>query len=542
MCAPAYLLRGGQVVDGSGLPSRKGDIGIAGGRLVDPASAELEDARVLDVSGLVVSPGFIDVHTHSDATASLAHGNALSPDLALAAVRQGATTEIAGNCGYSMFPGAASGELADSLEEFFGTIFGSGVRPARDLPAYEEQQNSIGRANNIATLVGHSTLRAAIVGFEQRAATDAELGRLVDALDQSLTAGALGWSSGLIYPPGTYAGTEELVALAKVSAARGSLYVTHLRDEMRHVEEALDEAFEIARLSGTSLHISHHKTAGKYSIGKTSTTLAMMDAARSSGLDVSCDVYPYTAGSTQLHAMLPPWLIDGGVGDLLARLSNSQVRDRIRHDIAHGLPGWENTVGNGGWDLIDIATAPRHPADEGKAVSVLAAGTGQDPIDYVADMLIAEGGNVTIISRSMDEGDMQRVLAHPGTMVGSDGVPKDGKPHPRWAGTFARVLGRYVRDVGLLTLEDAVHRMTGLPASRFGLSQRGMIRVGNIADVTVFDPATVEDAATFADPIQPPTGIEHVFVRGRRVLANQEMTDGAPGMFVRRSGTQPFAR
>jgi N-acyl-D-amino-acid deacylase len=535
MAGASYLLRGGRIVDGSGRPSRRGDIGISGGRIVDPGSAELEDAQVVDVSGLVVSPGFIDVHTHSDATAWLAHGQAVSSELALAAVRQGVTTEIAGNCGYSMFPGAASDDLAVSLNEFFGTIFGSRVRSSVDVSAYAEQQDSIGRANNIATLVGHSTLRAGIVGFEQRAATEAELERMVCALEQSLAAGALGWSSGLIYPPGTYAGTTELVALARVSAAHGSLYVTHLRDEMRHVVEALEEALHIARLSGASLHVSHHKTAGKYSRGKTSTTLAMMDAARSEGLDVTCDVYPYTAGSTQLHAMLPPWLIEGGVSALLEKLTSRQVRDRIRHDIANGLPGWENTVGNGGWDLIDVATAPRHPANEGKAVSSLAAGAGQDAVDYVANMLIAEGGNVTIISRSMDEGDMQRVLAHPGTMVGSDGVPKDGKPHPRWAGTFARVLGRYVRDLGVLTLEDAIHRMTGLPASRFGLSGRGMIRPGSIADVIVFDPATVEDAATFADPIRPPSGIEHVFVGGRGVLANQKMTTEAPGRFVRRS-------
>jgi dihydroorotase/N-acyl-D-amino-acid deacylase len=536
MVPSTFLLRGGRVIDGTGQPARQHDVGFVRGRIVRSDSPELADAPIIDVAGLVVSPGFIDVHTHSDATmlSTKLHGD--PPHLALAAVRQGVSTEIAGNCGYSMFPGASQAGAEEALAQFTATIFGTGIAPCDDFGAYEGQQNDLGRVNNIASLTGHSSLRAAAMGFEQRTATDAETTLMMTLLEGSLSAGAVGWSSGLIYAPGTYADTEELVALGRVSANAGAPYVTHLRDEMQHVEEALEEALHIARQSGTALHVSHHKTAGKYSIGKTETTLLMMDAARSEGLDVTCDVYPYVAGSTQLHAMLPPWIVDGGIGKMLARLSDFSVRDRIRMDITNGLVGWENTVGNGGWDRIDIATSPSHVAAEGQPVATLAKQAGQDPVDYVADLLIAEAGNVTIISRSMDEVDVQRVLAHPGTMIGSDGVPKGGKPHPRWAGTFARILGRYVREFEVLTLEDAVHRMTGLPARRFGLSGRGVLTEGNIADIVVFDPASVGDGATFADPLQPPTGIEHVFVHGHHVIAEQKLTGAAPGVMVRRSG------
>lgn len=529
-----FILRGGTVVDGSGAPARTADVAVLDGRIVDPGTLAREDATVVDVSGLAVSPGFIDVHTHSDATSLLAAGTAdAASNLVVAAARQGVTTEIAGNCGYSMFPGCDNPAFAPALTEFSATIFGPGAVPG-DFGAYERALTATGRVNNLASLLGHSTLRAAVLGFENREATPTEIDRMTSLLDSALADGAVGWSSGLIYPPGTYANTEELVSLGRVSAARGVPYVTHMRDEMSQVEAALEEAFLIAKLSGTPLHISHHKTAGTKSIGKTVRTLAMMDQARADGLDVTCDVYPYTAGSTQLHAMLPPWLAEGGIGELLARLQSPAVRDRIRHDIQHGVPGWENTVGNGGWHRIDIATAPGHPAAEGIAVADLAAQAQVDPIDYVADLLIAEEGRVTIISRSMDEADMQRVLAHPGTMVGSDGVPKDGKPHPRWAGTFARVLGRYVRDLNVLTLEAAVHRMTLLPARRFGLTGRGSLACGQIADITVFDPATIADRATFADPLLTPQGIERVFVAGHEVLRDQTLSPLRPGVLVRR--------
>ncbi|MFT4469963.1 N-acyl-D-amino-acid deacylase family protein [Arthrobacter sulfonylureivorans] len=529
-----YLLRGGHVVDGSGSVPVRADLAIANGRIVHPGDVDVQQATVLDVTGMVVSPGFIDVHTHSDATALGASAADPSPDLAAAAARQGVTTEIAGNCGYSLFPAATEPAHTTGLREFCVALLGPAADPLPSMDAFAARHGAAGRINNIASLLGHSSLRAAVMGFAQRRATESETAKLCSLLDEALAAGATGWSSGLIYPPGTYADTAELVALGKVSKRHGAPYVTHLRDEMSKVEKALEEALEIARRSGTALHVSHHKTAGRYGIGRSTATLAMMDEARSHGVDVSCDVYPYVAASTSLHAMLPPWAADGGFGALLARLREPGQRDRMRASITHGEPDWENTVGNGGWDRIDIASAPRHPHSEGHNIAQLAAHAGQDPLDYVADLLLAESGAVTIISHSMDEADMQRVLAHPGTMIGSDGVPKEGKPHPRWAGTFARVLGRYVRDLGLLSLEDAIRRMTALPARRFGLAGRGRLAPGAVADVAVFDPTAVTDNATFTDPLLPPTGIEHVFVSGTEVLRGGRLLQARPGMAVRR--------
>ncbi|GAA3863383.1 D-aminoacylase [Leifsonia kafniensis] len=528
------LLRGGTVVDGTGRPSRRADIGLAGGLIVDAASIDRSTATVIDVGGLVVSPGFIDVHTHSDAV-GLQSGDAAAPsDLVIAAARQGVTTEIAGNCGYSIFPSAHHPEFESSLREFSETLLGTGARPGADIADFRRRHDASRRLNNITSLVGHSTMRAAVMGFAQRAASRAETDELCAVLDAQLRGGAVGWSSGLIYPPGTYATTAELVALGRVSAAHAAPYVTHLRDEMSQVEAALQEALQVARQSGTSLHVSHHKTAGRFSAGKSVHTLAMMDEARADGIDVTCDVYPYVAGSTHLHALLPPWVAEGGFRSMFQRLADPAARERMRTEIVTGIAGWENTVGNGGWDRIDVATAATRPSAEGHSITLLAARAGRDPVDYVCELLQAESGQVTIISHSMDESDMRRVLAHPGTMVGSDGVPKGGKPHPRWAGTFARVLGRYVRELGVLELEDAVHRMTARPAARFGLAGRGVLASGKVADIAVFDPDTVLDQATFQDPMLHPLGVHHVFVAGQEVLRRQRPTGATPGAALHR--------
>ena len=297
-------------------------------------------------------------------------------------------------------------------------------------------------------------------------------------VDEALAAGAVGFSTGLIYTPGSYADTAEVTALATVAARHGKPYVTHLRDEMAGVEDALEEAISIARDSGAALHVSHHKTAGKYAWGRTSVTVARLAELRESGMDVTCDVYPYTAGSTALAAMLPPWAHDGGPARLLERLRDGAERDAMRKAIAEGVPGWENTVGNGGWDRIAVAGAPGHVAYQGHTIADLAASAGLDPLDLVAELLLGEDGDVTIISHSMREDDVRRVLATPFAMIGSDGVPKPGLPHPRWAGSFARVLGHYTREVGLFDVAEAVRKMTGATAARFGLTDRGTLRDG----------------------------------------------------------------
>ncbi|MGW3076621.1 N-acyl-D-amino-acid deacylase family protein [Kitasatospora sp. NPDC001132] len=532
------LLRGGTLVDGTGAPARPADLAVADGRVsVLPPGTAVTAAETLDVTGRVVTPGFIDVHTHSDALAapfgggSHTDGDALD-ELRLAPLLQGVTTEISGNCGISLFPA-----LPERLPELAGHLrvsFGLGpVLPAEDFDAFAAGQRPELRRNHIASLVGHGTLRAGVMGFEDRPPTAEELAAMCELLDRALGQGAAGLSTGLIYPPGVYADTEEIVALAKVAARHGKPYVTHLRDEMSQVEKALEEALEIAVRSGAPLQVSHHKTAGRHAWGATLRTLPRLEQARADGVDVLCDVYPYTAGSTVLHAMLPPWTSEGGPAALLERLRSKEVRDRIRTDIANGVEGWENTVGNGGWDLISVAAAPARRTAEGRRIADLAAERGADPVDFVCDLLLEAQGEVTIISHSMREDDVRRVLASPLSMIGSDGVPKPGRPHPRWAGSFARVLGHYGREQGLLPLELAVHKMTGLPAERFRLAGRGVVRDGAIADLVVLDPAAVLDGATFERPLLPPVGVETVVVAGRVAVRGGRATAIRSGEVVR---------
>ncbi|MEO3978261.1 D-aminoacylase [Streptomyces sp. CAU 1734] len=529
--SPGLLLRGGTVVDGTGAPGRAADVAVTDGRItLHPPGRCRDAAEVIDAGGQIVTPGFIDVHTHSDALATTPD-DALE-ELRLAPLLQGVTTEISGNCGTSLFPALPERlpELADQLR----VVFGLGpVRPAAGFGAFAAAQLPALRRTHIASLVGHGTLRAGVMGFAARPPRPAELRTMCALLDQALTEGAAGFSTGLIYPPGAYADTGEIVALARVAARHNKPYVTHLRDEMSQVETAIEEALEIAARSGAPLQISHHKTAGRHAWGATLRTLPRLERARAEGVDVLCDVYPYTAGSTVLHAMLPPWTNDGGVAALLAGLDRSEVRDRIRRDIAGGVPGWENTVGNGGWDLITVAAARTRPGAEGRSIAELAAGAGTDPVEYVCDLLLAEQGEVTIISHSMREDDVRRVLTSPLSMIGSDGVPKPGRPHPRWAGTFARVLGHYGREERLLSLESAVHKMTGMPARRFGLTGRGTVRDGARADLVVLDPATVLDAATFDRPLLPPEGVTAVIVAGRTAVRDGRPTPVRAGEVVR---------
>ncbi|HEY3685063.1 MAG TPA: D-aminoacylase [Streptosporangiaceae bacterium] len=525
------LLRGGTVIDGTGGPPRTGDVGVAGGRIVlPPPGAEAE--TVYNASGLVVAPGFIDAHTHSDAVALLRPED---PDLTLAAVRQGVTTEIAGNCGKGLFPALPS--RLDDVRRESRIGFGGAVEPHADFRGFAAAHTAAARANHITSLVGHGTLRAGVLGYADRAATQDELAEMCRLLDAALADGAPGLSTGLIYTPGTYADTAEVAALAAVTARHGRPYVTHLRDEMSRVEDALEEAVEIARRGGAALHVSHHKTAGVHAWGRTGTTLARLAGLRADGMDVTCDVYPYTAASTALAAMLPPWANDGGEPALAARLRDPAMRDRMRTAIAEGVPGWENTVGNGGWDRISVACAPADPDAEGHAIADLAVRRGGDPLDVAAGLLLGGGGpglaDVTIISHSMREDDVQRVLACPFSMIGSDGVPKPGLPHPRWAGTFARVLGRYVRDLGVLPLETAVHKMTGMAAVRFGLAGRGVLRDGAHADLAVFDPAAIADEADFPHPLRPPAGMRLVVVDGKVVVRDGADTGARPGTVLR---------
>jgi N-acyl-D-amino-acid deacylase len=525
------VLSGGAVVDGTGASPFGADVAITGDTIV--AVGDLRNAQArerVDVAGLVVSPGFIDVHTHSDLAPLLDDRH---EELKLATLRQGVTTEICGNCGFSVFP--APSERRDDLQRHTRSIFGPEAKVYAGLEDYRAAVGRGGLVTNLATLVGHGTLRAGVVGFANRTAEPAELRAMRAAAAAALDDGAVGLSSGLVYAPGVFAPADELVELARAAAERGRPYVSHIRNEADDVDEAIAEALLIGAESGARVQISHHKTAGRRNWGRTVETLEQIAEARERGVDVTLDVYPYTAGSTILASLLPPWANEGGMDALLGRLGSAEQRERIRRDLSRGLERWQRLVENEeGWENVRIASAPRHRAYEGMTIAALAQAERVDPVDLVADLLRAEDGQTTVVVALMAEQDVERVLASPLAMLGSDGIPLPGKPHPRWAGTFVRVLGHYVRERGLMTLESAVHKMTGLSAERFGLDRRGRIAEGMTADLVVFDPATVRDAATYDEPLLAPLGIHHVLVNGEFGVRDGAPTGRKAGAFLTR--------
>jgi N-acyl-D-amino-acid deacylase len=514
------LIRGGVLCDGSGRPPWPADVGVRGDRVevvgsLAAASADL----VVEAGGLAVMPGFIDTHTHSDMVWALGPEHR---DVAAGTVRQGVTTEIAGNCGFSCYPCAP--ERRADLRRHMGALFGGSDLVWSDLAGYREAASRAGLYTNLAPLVGHGSLRVGILGFDNRPPRDDELARMKSLVEAAFEQGAFGFSTGLIYMPGTFARTEELVELTSAVARHGRPYISHIRGESDMVADSVREAIRIGREAGVPTHISHHKVAGRRNWGRTEETLGLIQAARAEGTDVTVDVYPYTAGSTLLHAMLPPWAQEGGVPAMVERLRDRQVRDRIRGEFETGLVGWDNLQRSAGWDGIVIANCPGRADAEGRSIVELADDAGREEADYVFDLISEQRGQVTMILHVMSEPDVSRVLASDMAMVGSDGIPLPGKPHPRWAGTFSRVLGRYSREQRLFDLATAVRKMTALPAERFGLRDRGSIAPGRIADLVVLDPATVADRATFDDPLLPPTGVRDVFVNGAAAVLNGELT------------------
>jgi N-acyl-D-amino-acid deacylase len=524
------VLTGGRFVDGTGRDAFVADVCIRGDRIeaVGELGAATANERV-DVAGLCVAPGFVDVHTHSDLAPFL---DAEHDDLKLASLRQGVTTEICGNCGFSVFP--APEPRRDEVFRYLRAVLGANARAFESLGQFGDALAEQPLVTNVATLVGHGTLRAGSLGFADRHAEASELRSMRDAAAQACAEGAVGLSSGLIYAPGSFAPTAELVEIAKAAAEHGVPYVSHIRDEMDRVDAGVDEALRIGRESGAAVQISHLKTAGRPNWGRTAEMLERIERARSEGVDVTVDVYPYTAGSTNLSAVLPPWALVGGFDELLERLRSPQVRDRIRRDLERGLDGWQRLADGRNWHEVFIAGASRNAHFEGRTIAEIAEAEGVDEVDAVADLLLAEEGQVTVIIFMMSEEDVARVLASPLAMIGSDGIPLPGKPHPRWAGSFARILGRYVRREQLLTLEGAVHKMTGLPASRFGLGPRGVIADGMIADVVVFDADEADEGATYEEPLLPPRGIPHVLVNGVFGVRDSVPTDRRAGRFLAR--------
>jgi N-acyl-D-amino-acid deacylase len=493
MSAYDVIIRGGRVVDGTGAPAHAADVAIADGRIAAIGQVAGDAARVIDAAGHVVAPGFIDVHSHDD----VALINQPGMDFKAA---QGVTTVVCGNCG------AGAAPANERLEAFYrrGTegILGPVERFTwHSLREFYDTVRAAKPSVNAAFLVPHGALRVAAMGWERRPPTDDELATMKEHLAEGMAAGAVGLSTGLVYAPGAFSETDELIALAKVVEPFGGIYVSHIRNEGEALLEAVREAIRIGEEAGIGVQISHHKASGRTNFGKTKESLPVIDEARSRGVDVTIDAYPYVAASTALVAIAPR-------GQLAARMDP--------HDVL-------------------VASTKHQHRYEGKRLDEIASMMDL-PVEEATSRLLREEENaVSAIMFIMDEPDVQRVLRHETCMIGSDGLPTGGKPHPRLYGTFPRVLGRYAREEGLLSLEEAVRRMTSLPAEKFRLAERGVLREGYWADVVVFDPAQVADTATYEEPRRYPTGMPYVLVNGAVEIDAGVPTGSGAGQVLARS-------
>lgn len=536
------LVKNGKVVDGTGNPWFKADIGIKNGRIADVGTLTSNAEKVIDASNMVVCPGFIDMHSHSDL-------ELLINNYAESKVRQGVTTEVIGNCGVSGAP--LNDELKGNFRKENPILDEAGL--ALNWSTMEEYFKTLekgGLSVNVAALVGHANVRVCVMGYENRPPTKKELEEMKKVTEESVKAGAFGLSTGLIYPPSSYADTSEIIELAKVVAKYDGIYASHIRGEdAPRLIESVREAIKIGESAGVSVQISHHKAHGKLAWGKVNTTLRMIEEARERGVQVTCDVYPYTAASFGLSALLPPEAHEGGIPKMIERLKNSKWRKRIRKEMIEGLPKWPSPFLTAGWDSIMIAFSSRHPEYEGRMISEICSSLNVDPFDFVFNLLIEEEASVQVVRFTMREGDVCTVLSHPVSMVGSDasicatyGFLSKGKPHPRAYGTFPRVFKRYVNELGVLRLEEAVRKMTSFPACKLKLFDRGVIRASMWADLVVFDLKEISDEATYADPHKYPKGIEYVIVNGEIVIEKGKHRKVLPGKVLRHKTTQKKRR
>jgi N-acyl-D-amino-acid deacylase len=492
------VIRHGRILDGTGGPWYIADLGIRGDTIA--AIGDLRNASAaatLDARGLAVAPGFLDIHTHS-------RRGIFTVPTAENYVRQGVTTLMEGNDGGSPIP----------------------------LGAFLEKVAATRIAVNFGSFAGQGSIRQAVMGLENRQATPAEIAKMVQLARQAMREGAFGLSSGLYYVPGNYTPTEEVIEVARAAGEMGGMYISHMRDEAAGILDSVKETIRIGEEAHMPTQITHHKIIGAANWGKSAETLALVEAARARGVDVSIDQYPYTASSTGTNALVPQWAQAGGHDALVKRLHDPETRARIKATIAERI-----RIDRGGGDPKNVvmASCGFDPAMAGKSLSRITDERGQTPsIENAAETVIwiTEKGGCSAVYHAIDEADVERILRYPFTMIGSDGeVPVFGRaaPHPRSYGTFARVLGRYVREKRTLTLEDAVHRMSGVTAARLKLFDRGLLRPGMKADIAIFDPAAISDKATFEQPHQYAVGMIHVIVNGKLILQDGKMTAERPG-------------
>lgn len=544
------LIKNGRIVDGTGAAACAGDVAIQGGMIVKIAPEITEDAKeVFDAAGEVVCPGFIDIHSHTDATITL------NPR-AESKIRQGVTTEVVGNCGMSVAPltPAYLTEVKDHLK------INSDFRKTEDLGnawnsfgEYIDHLNGLPIGINLMPLVGFGTLRSAVMGHKAGPPSEAEFRAMENLLERSLDEGAIGLSTGLEYVPESFSKTEELIRLCRVVARKDKLYATHMRSESQGLFPAIEEAIRTSEESGCRLQISHLKLGGKFNWGETDRLFKMLDDAVARGVKLTWDQYPYAAWGSGLVDYVPSWVISNGPEKMKARLSDPDTRRKIRAQVDAEIEEGIHAYNTAPWDCVQVAMVRSEKAENimGRRIADLAAEKNMDPIDYVFDLLVQEDGLVKILVFCMSEQDIINIMLHPDTIISSDaravadyGELSMGSPHPRYYGAFPRVLGKYVREEGLLTLEDAIRKMTTLPAKALKLTDRGVLAPGMIADITIFNPDEISDVATFEKPHQYSKGIRKVMISGRTVIDGAEHTGTMLGEVIgsskKKSGTQGY--
>jgi N-acyl-D-aspartate/D-glutamate deacylase len=529
---PVYdlLITGGTVIDGSGAPGREADVAVLGDTIAAVGElAGARAARVIDATGMVVAPGVIDIHGHSDYSL-LADGTAQSK------IRQGVTTEIIGEA-LSAGPISQEGKNFKRVES---PLWDADIA-WNTLGEYFDVLQHKGMSINIGSFAGSMSVRRYVMGDTNREATDEEIARMCEQVDLAMREGALGLSSALL---GSALTTKELTAMAAVAGRRGGIYSTHVRDEGSLIFEALDEAFKIGRDANLPVDVIHLKVAERALWGRMDSVLGRFEQARAEGIDATANIYPYIAGQNDLGALIPPEGQDGGREKMLERLRDKEWRARFKDAIyGGGRSDWYNHyTSSAGWESMLVVSTTQEKNQEliGKRMNeVIEMRGGGEPTEILFDLLLEEGGSVPTVYFLMSEEDVRTAMAHPLVSFGSDGVAVrpdgplgKGKPHPRWYGTFPRILGHYVRDEGVLPLEGAVHKMTWQNAGKLGITDRGLVRPGMAADIMVFDPATVIDKATFSDPHQYPVGINYVIVNGAVVIDNGEHTGALPGKII----------
>ena len=530
--APSYdlLITSGSVIDGDGTPAVTTDIGIRDGRIASIGSLGAASARQrIDASGLTVAPGFIDMHNHSDYTI-------LVEPKSESMIRQGVTTMVLGES-------RSAGPVKPGVNDDRRAGSDGATVDWTTLGGYFEKLERQHMATNIASYVGEEQVWTHVKGYGQSPATPSELDAMKQLVARAMEEGAMGLSTALLQPPSSLATTENLIELAKIAKQYGGIYSSHIRDEGEGVFQAIDEAIQVGKGASVPVDIIHMKIAHKELWGRVSEIIAMVQKARDAGYNIQANVYPYTAGQNNLSSIIPPWAHDGGREKMLERLRDPAARRRMHNEILNGLPNWYNhylATGDGwaGMLLVSLKNERNKPF-QGKRMSELIQARGGDPAEVLLDVLIEEGGSVPTVFFHHSEEDMQLVMKQPWTSIGSDGsaVNPDGPtgrshPHPRYYGTFPRVLGRYVRELKVLTLPEAVKKMSSMNADKIGIKDRGRLREGMWADVTIFDQSTVIDRATFENPHQFPVGITYVIVNGAVTMDHDRHTGVLAGRVI----------